>query len=310
MPHLIAVIALALLLVIGACSAPQAGRAPMQASGSATVRVMSFNIRYGSADDGPDRWALRRDLVMDTIRRFDPDLLAIQECLAGQAEFLRERMPDFDFVGIGREDGRAQGEMAAILFRHDRFERVDHGHFWLSETPQIPGSVGWDASHTRICTWVKLRDRRSAGWECVCFNTHFDHAGATARRESAKLLRQKMRDIAGDASVIVTGDFNAPADPDVDGPFALLTARFAGGPLTDTHRVIHAGPTEHEGTFNAFRGIERGPRIDWILVDDGFEVIDAGIDRSNNEGRYPSDHFPVTAVLRWSFQEGGASDAR
>jgi endonuclease/exonuclease/phosphatase family metal-dependent hydrolase len=299
--HVIAVLALTMLCVLGACSAPDANSTPGHKAASPPLRVMGFNIRYATAADGENRWERRRDLVINTIRGFDPDVLGVQECLASQAAFLRKQMSGYDLVGVGRDDGGARGEMAAMLFRRDRFLRLDHGHFWLSETPDEPGSVGWDASLTRMCTWVRLRDDWNAGRELFCFNTHFDHAGVMARHESAKLLSTMIADIARDTTVVVIGDFNAPADPRSNGPYVALTnPRRSGSALVDTYRAASPEITESDGTFNAFRGVDTGPRIDWILVSSDLAVIEAGIDRSHAAGRYPSDHFPVIAIVRWS----------
>ncbi len=290
-----------------------AARALPAAEKAAPLRVMSFNIRYGTAPDGENAWEHRRDLLLETIVTFDPDLLGTQECLQLQAEFLQARLPGRSFVGVGRDDGRQAGEMCAIFYRSDRFEQLDAGHFWLSETPDEVASKSWDAALTRIVSWVRLRDKVSAQ-PLVFFNTHFDHMGQAARRESAGLLLQKVREIAGDLPRIVTGDFNADADPITDGPYRVLlgVARkpgrgSSGGPggesgppplgLTDTYRAVHPRRAAGEGTFNGFTGDASGQRIDWILTSPGWKVLEAGIDRTQRDGRYPSDHFPVTAVV-------------
>jgi endonuclease/exonuclease/phosphatase family metal-dependent hydrolase len=173
------------------------------------VRVMSFNIRYGTANDGVNRWELRRDFLVETVRAFSPDLLGTQETLGFQRDYLAEKLPEYDHLGVGRDDGRERGEMMALYYRKDRFEKLDGGHFWLSETPDIVGSKSWDSSLPRMVTWVKLRDRRQESLSpIVFFNTHFDHMGTTARLESAKLLRRKIASFSDTCSVIVTGDFN------------------------------------------------------------------------------------------------------
>ena len=263
------------------------------ATSAPPIRVMSFNIRYGTASDGENHWDQRHELVAQTIRNFNPDLLGTQECLAFQADFLKEHFPGYDFHGVGRDDGSSTGEMTAIFYRTDRFERLDAGHFWLSETPEVPGSVSWDSALTRMCSWVKLRDRGHGGGELFFFNTHFDHRGVIMRRESARLLSKMIPAIAGDSPVILTGDFNAPAQSGLDEPYTLLTKN-----LADTYRTINPRPGPEEGTFGAFSGLTNGPRIDWILVTRHVRTIKAGIDRSQREGRYPSDHFPITAIVK------------
>src|SRR5262249_5662788 len=152
------------------------------------VRVMSFNIRFGTAKDGDNHWDLRKELLIETIRAFDPDLLGTQETLGSQRDFIAAKLMTYDFLGVGRDDGREQGEMRARYYKRDRFENLDGGHFWLSEPPDTIGSKNWDSSLPRMVTWVKLRDRRDEkGAPILFFNTHFDHMGKTARLESARL---------------------------------------------------------------------------------------------------------------------------
>jgi len=258
------------------------------------LRVMSFNIRYGAALDGPNAWEARRDLLLRTIRDFAPDLLATQECLAGQTQFLSDSLPGYSFVGVGREDGRRGGEMCAIFYRRDRLASVREGHFWLSEMPGIAGSRGWDATLPRIASWVVLRSTADST-RGVCFlDTHFDHAGIEARLQSARLIAGRIGGISAGRPVVIAGDFNAPADPDSAGPYAVLTA--AG--LVDSYRDRHT-PAPGEGTYHAFAGKRDGDRIDWILASRDLTPIEAAIVHAEENGRYPSDHFPVTAVFHW-----------
>lgn len=284
--------------------------AGLSAGCAGPVRVMSFNIRMATAADGVNQWALRADRVVDTIRADQPDLLGMQEVLAEQADYLREALPEYGFVGVGRADGGRAGEMMAIMYRTSKFELLDQGHMWLSETPNEVGSKGWDAACERMVTWVKLRSRRvkdrasrdtadqktrgANGRAFYVFNTHFDHVGATARLASARLIRGLVDEHA-EWPVIVTGDFNCGPGSK---PYEVL---IANGPLRDTY-VASGGREESAGTFNGFKGMRDGARIDWILVNDRFAVVDAGIDRrsyeAGGETRYPSDHFPVTAAVK------------
>jgi endonuclease/exonuclease/phosphatase family metal-dependent hydrolase len=271
---------------------------------------MSFNIRYGTAPDGDNAWEKRRALLIETITTFDPDLLGTQECLATQADELRAALPGHGFVGAGRDDGALAGEMCAIYYRASRFERLDEGHFWLSEAPEVPGSRSWDSALPRIASWVKLRCRADTTRMFVFFNTHFDHVGSVARRESARLLRARIAAIAAAAPVIVTGDFNAPADPDIDGPYReLVRPRGDAGRLVvedegcsrglfDVYRALH-NPSPDEGTYHGFAGDIAGSRIDWVLVSLDLVPVKAAIVREHLDGRYPSDHFPVTALVRF-----------
>jgi endonuclease/exonuclease/phosphatase family metal-dependent hydrolase len=271
------------------------------------IRVMSFNIRYGSAADGADHWCRRRELVADTIRRQAPHLLGVQEALAFQLRFLEDGFPRFERLGVGREaDGG--GEFSALFVDRERFEVLESGTFWLSPPPDVPGSRGWDAALPRICTWARLRDRAD-GREIRVLNTHFDHRGADARLESARLLAAR----AGAAPAVPTlvlGDLNAGEDS------RPLDALRAAG-LRDTFRVLHPDATR-VGTFGGFRGLATGAKIDFVLASEGFEVRAAAIDRRSYSGRDASDHFAVTAELTvadrrdaagWHPQPGGANIA-
>lgn len=263
------------------------------------LRVMSFNLRYGTAADGPDRWEHRRESVVRTIAAFEPDVLCIQECLAFQADYLSENLGIYDYVGVGRDDGKLRGEMVAIFIRRERLEVLEQGHFWLSAVPDKAGSIGWDAACTRMVTWVKLRAKGDPSEHFYVFNTHFDHRGETARIESAWVLRKRLRMIAGSDPVILAGDFNAPPDSASDSPYRLLLADAGSAaiPLRDTYRQVHKTVRAGEGTFHGFAGRRTGQRIDWILATPHFECLHAAIDHSSSAGRYPSDHFPVTAGL-------------
>jgi endonuclease/exonuclease/phosphatase family metal-dependent hydrolase/dienelactone hydrolase len=263
------------------------------------VRVMSYNIRYGTAQDGENHWDKRKEFLVETIRAFGPDLLGTQETLGFQRDYLAEKLAGYETLGVGRDDGGATGEMTALYFKRERFEKLDGGHFWLSETPDKPGSKSWDTALTRMATWVKLRDRRQPKAKPLVFlNTHFDHRGQQARLESARLLRRRVAELAAQCRVIVTGDFNAGEDSP---PYqALFGAEDnLASPLRDVYRVLHPERTADEGTFSNFKvGSVSGPRIDWIGVSAEWQVRAASIDRTERGGRTPSDHFAVTAILR------------
>src|SRR5688500_17007935 len=174
------------------------------------VRVMSFNIRYGTADDGANRWENRREWLVQPIKAFSPDLLGTQETLGFQRDYLAEQLPGYGVLGIGRDDGKEEGEMMALYFRQDHFKQLAAGHFWLSETPEQVGSKSWDSSLPRMVTWIKLQDLKQPGAPPIAFfNTHFDHRGPQARRESARLIREQIGSLGRGCSLIVTGDFNA-----------------------------------------------------------------------------------------------------
>lgn len=276
-----------LLLLLALDPAPAGDKTP-------PVRVMSFNIRYGTAADGENHWDKRKAFLADTIKKYDPDLLGTQETLAMQRDYLAKELPGYAPFGAGRDDGKEKGEMAALFYRTERFEKLDGGHFWLSDRPDTPGIKGWDAALPRVATWVKLRDRKAPDARPILFlNVHFDHVGTKAKLESAKLLRERPESLGKDCSLVLTGDFNAGEGSP---PYLALFGK--DSPLVDTFRVTHPERGKTEGTFNAFSpAVTNGPRIDWIGCSRDWKVLGAGIDRTTREGRVPSDHFPVTAEL-------------
>jgi endonuclease/exonuclease/phosphatase family metal-dependent hydrolase len=262
------------------------------------VRVMTFNIRYGTANDGENAWSNRRDQVGEVITRFGPTVVGVQEALAFQLEALDRLLPGYGRVGVGRDDGREAGEFSAIFYDAALLEVVEDGTFWFSESPTEPGSTAWGATIPRICSWARFRDRAS-GRTFFVFNNHWDHQAQQSRERSAALLLQRIGARVPVADpVIVTGDFNAGED----NPAFLMLLRDSVTELRDTYRTLHASESD-VGTFNGFVGTADGPKIDAVLATSDWAVISAGIDRSNSAGRYPSDHFPVTAVLRL---DGGA----
>lgn len=270
----------------GICVAEEKEREP-------AIRVMSFNIRFGSADDGKNGWPHRRYLVLETIQMFGPDLLGTQEALGFQAEFLRKNFEGYGFHGVGREDGKAKGEMVPVFYRLDRFELLDAGHFWLSETPKLAGSQGWDASLPRMVSWVILRDRKGKGQRFAFANTHFDHRGSQARLESAKLIGRWAESV--EMPVILAGDFNAGEG---SAPYNVLARADGLAVFVDSYRAVHSKKGTGEGTFSGWIGRREGSRIDWILHSARFLTLNASINYTNEEGRYPSDHYPVQAILR------------
>ncbi len=267
------------------------------------VRVMSFNIRFGTAKDGVNHWDKRKDFLVETIKDFDPDLLGTQETLAFQRDFIQDRLGKYASFGVGRVDGKDDGEMAALFFNQSRFEKLEGGHFWLSPTPEVVGSKGWDAALPRIATWVKLRDKSAptTAAPILFLNTHFDHQGSEARSQSARLIRDRVTALGSGCRVIITGDFNADAN---SGPYKSLFENVASRPeqilLQDTYRNTsspHLDPST--GTFSGFKAANTdGARIDWIACSSQWQVRQARIDRTQIDGRTPSDHFPITAVLR------------
>jgi endonuclease/exonuclease/phosphatase family metal-dependent hydrolase len=275
---------------------PVTPAAPVVQADARDVRVMSFNLRCPTLIDGFNHWAFRKQATVETIRKFDPDVLGTQECVLEQANYLRESLPDYEFLGVGRNDGKLSGEMCGLFFKKAKYERAGSGNFWLSDTPGKPGSKSWGSTFTRMVTWVKLRARDGSGQEFCVFNTHFDVWGKHARVESAKLLRREMNQIAGGLPCIVTGDFN---DDDSSQTYrTMIAGAKVDAKLTDTFRVAHPKRSDEEGTQHSFHGTRSGPRIDWIFTTPAFETVAAGIDHSQVGSKYPSDHFPMLAIVR------------
>lgn len=265
------------------------------AASAPPIKVMGFNIRYGAAKDGTNSWEYRKDLVVQTINVFNPDLLGMQEVLDYQGEYIQKQLPDYYFYGVGREDGKKKGEFAPVVFKKERFKLINQGHFWLSETPEVVGSKSWDSSLSRICTWVLLEDKL-AKKRIIFANTHLDHIGKIARQESAILIRKYFKDMEQKYPIILTGDFNTTEDTV---PYKLITEPVDGKRWFDSFRVIHPVRTTNEVSFNGWKNVRVGSRIDWILHSPEFVTINAMIDYTCDEGRLPSDHFPVEAVLRY-----------
>ena len=280
---------------------PSLQPSPPRGSARRPLRVMSFNVRFGTATDGPNRWDLRRDLLVRTIRKFDPDLLGLQEALDFQCDEIGAALGgEYAFHGAGREDGGAKGETVGIFFRRRRFEPLDAGHFWLSETPDRPGSISWDSELTRMASWVKVADadaRRHGADRTVLFvNTHWDHFGKKARFESARVMRRRIGELHPDGTVIIVGDFNSRED-DEEYTELVRAADDEGPTYVDAYRALHPLRQAEEASFHAFKGGRDGARIDWVLHSRDLVPLEASIDRTSEDGRYPSDHYPVTAVL-------------
>lgn len=280
-----------------------------------SLSVMSFNIRYDNPADGENGWARRAPLVAQAIRDHRADIVGLQEALSNQLQDLLAELPEYEAVGVGRDDGKASGEYAAILYKRERLRLDAATTFWLSPTPQKPGSRGWGANLPRICTTATFGVYNS-GRAVRVFNVHFDHESQRAREESAHLLAKAISDARQiNVPVIVTGDFNAGEQ---SGVIAYLTGRAEhatagealapGSPrLLDTFR-IKSTQTEGTGTYHGWTGDASGERIDFILVDRSLEVVSAGIDtpmrsapvgegESPPPARYPSDHFPIFATV-------------
>jgi len=258
---------------------------------TATLGVMTYNLRYASPT-GPDAWPGRRPLVRELIQSIAPDVFGTQEGLYQQLKDLAGDLPDYDWIGVGR-DGGSRGEFMAVFYRKGRLEPVAFDHFWLSDTPEVIGSTTWGNSNRRMVTWVKFCDRQTKQ-EFYCFNTHFDHQIQTAREKSAELVRQRIAALDPKLPVLLLGDFNAAAGKNQT--YEILTR---DGFLKDTWQTARERQGEGLGTFNNFKAIQPdGPRIDWILAHGDVAADKIEIVTFQRNGRFPSDHFPVVARLR------------
>lgn len=257
-----------------------------------TLAVMSYNIRYNNPGDGVNAWPHRKEHVADMIgRRYTTDIVGLQEALKEQIDYLEKQLSDYSWIGVGRDDGGEKGEFTPIFYRHKRFELLNSDTFWLSEHPKEPGSKSWDAAITRIVTWAHLKDR-SSNKSLYFFNTHFDHRGEKARLESAKLLVQKISEIAGGEPYVVTGDFNFPESAE---PYAVVTDKEGLEDARYASKTGHNGPTSSTNNWEKLSGDNN--RIDYIFVKDDIRVLDHHILDDKFGKYYPSDHLPVLSKL-------------
>lgn len=249
-----------------------------------SFNIMTYNIRMNTPDDGVNAWPLRKDKVAGLLKFHQADIFGVQEALVLQMNDLKERLPEYDSFGVGRDDGQEAGEFMTIFFRKERFQKLDAGTFWLSQTPEKPG-LGWDAVCNRTCTWIKFKDK-ATGKSFYHFNTHFDHRGRVAREESAKLILQKMSEInKSNLPMLLTGDFNSSKE----GPAIqkILTVLF------DTRDKCTTPPYGPNGTSGGFEVKESNRIIDYIFINQKVKVLRHGVITDSYGLFYPSDHRPV-----------------
>ena len=280
------------------------------------LRVASYNVRYDNPGDSLNNWKYRKDVMGKQILFHDFDIFGTQEALQHQLEDLLERLPHYDYIGVGRDDGKSDGEHSAIFYKTDMFQLLDNGDFWLSEDTTQPNK-GWDAVLPRICSWGKFREK-STGFVFFFFNVHFDHVGIIARKKSAKLILDKIKTLAGDLPTMLTGDFNV--DQNSESYLVLNNSNI----LTDAYDIAQL-KYGSEGTFNSFNiNVNSESRIDHIFVTNDFNVLKHGVLTDTyrtsqtdleelvnsgaypqeiilfqNEARLPSDHYPVICVIEY-----------
>lgn len=253
------------------------------------LTIMSFNVRYGSADDGDNHWNLRKDTVVNAIKSAAPDIIGMQECLDFQGNYVANALPEYAHFGVGREVNGG-GERMEILFREELLAPIETGHFWLSETPNVPGSRSWNSANVRMVSWAKFYHRKDRVFFYYA-NTHFDHRSEDARAHAGIMLADWAKKTMANGPLIITGDFNSAAED--SSAWTTLTGVMQDAWLATTNRV---GPVV---TWSAFSAPKEGEtrRIDWVLLSPGIQSTRCETMIYNENGRYPSDHYPVSAQI-------------
>lgn len=262
------------------------------ACGSATsLSVMTFNMRYDNPEDGQNNWRFRRERIAGVIKAQEIDVLGTQELLSNQFNDLSGLLTGYQGVGVGRLDGAESGEYCAVFFRKDRFTLLDSGTFWLSETPEVVGSLGWDGACERIATWVVLRDRD--GRELFFIDTHLDHVGQVARDGGVSLLMKRIETLSGGRPVILTGDFNSE-------PGSSVVAHVQKDGVLRDAKAIAQQRSGTDWSFSDFGQIPEAerPLLDYIFVSGDIEALRYEVLPDTFDGGYVSDHAPVMAVVK------------
>jgi endonuclease/exonuclease/phosphatase family metal-dependent hydrolase len=256
---------------------------------SQTMHIATFNIRYDNPRDSGNLWKDRKDPVTALIRYHNFDVVGVQEALKNQLDDMQAGLKGYVYHGVGRDDGKAAGEHSAIFYKNSKYTMGASGDFWLSTTPEKVGP-GWDAKLNRICSWVKLTDKKS-GKEFFVFNAHYDHQGVQARVESSKLILEKIKSIAGDKPVVFMGDLNGNRESEWYRHIA------SSGILKDSHGLAKL-VYQPNGSFSSFRadGI-RNDVIDHVFVSSHFKASKWAVLTDTYFGKFPSDHFPVAVQL-------------
>lgn len=265
---------------------------------SNSINVMSYNIRYDNPEDSLNNWKYRKDIAVQMIKDYQVDILGTQEVLHNQLNDLINGLPNYVAIGVGREDGKQQGEYSAIFYNKNRFEELESGYFWLSESPDSVGSKGWDGACERIATWVKLEDKESKG-KIFFMNTHLDHVGKIARQEGVTLLLTKANSMANGLPIVITGDFNAEPDSEV---IKHVLAKDNLIQMFDSRKIANKIGDNPEGdwTFHGFGEVPEGEReyIDYIFVDGNIEVDEFSILPSKINDIYLSDHRSIISKIK------------
>lgn len=272
-------IALILLLIIPASLLAQ------------QMNIVTFNIRLNTPSDGVNAWPNRIEMATGLLRFHEVDIFGLQEALIEQIKDIEKALPEYKWFGTGRDDGKEAGEFSPIFYNPDKFILIEHGQFWLSETPEKPG-LGWDAACNRVVAWGKFQSKVT-GKRFFVFNTHFDHIGDEARKNSALLIRDKMIEFTADSGlpVILTGDFNLTPDSE---PIKMIKKY-----MSDSREISVEAPYGPFGTFNNFQwDATFDRRIDYIFVNDKIKVLRYATLTDNKDQRWPSDHLPVFVKIQ------------
>ena len=261
-------------------------------AGSIALRVATFNLRFAS-DKKPNSWGERRPTMRACIQELAPDVMGTQEGVYSQLKDIAADLPDYEWIGLGR-DGGSRGEFMAIFYRKERLEPLEFDHFWLSDTPNVIASTNWGNTNRRMTTWVRFRER-AHGREFYVFNTHLDHALLSAREKGARLIRQRVQEVAtNNLAVLLIGDFNA--EPGKEKTYDLF---LEGNLFADTWHTARTRRNDDLNTFHNFHGARKGTfRIDWILTRGPWECDANEVVVFSRDGQFPSDHHPVLARLR------------
>lgn len=254
--------------------------------------TMTYNLRYAS-NTPPNAWPVRRPLMRDQIRHINPDVFGTQEGLYHQLKELASDLPDYAWIGVGR-DGGSRGEFMAVFYRTGRLEPLEYDHFWLSDTPNLIASSTWGNTCRRMCTWVRFRDLRT-GHQFYFVNTHLDHEVQAAREKGAALICQRLDALKTTLPILLVGDFNADAKANKAYDI-VINAGFTDSWFSANKRI-----GDDVATFHGYKGIVKdGPHIDWIMTRGPVSVDAAHIPTFSRNGQFPSDHFPVVAWLRFA----------
>lgn len=258
------------------------------------LNVMTFNIRLDVPSDSLNSWQYRKDNAAEMVRMNDVDILGMQEVLLNQMNDLKERLPQYTAIGVGREDGADKGEFSPIFYKKDRFSAIESGTFWVSETPEVAGSKGWDASYIRVATWAILKEK-ATGKEIFAINTHLDNDGLVARKEGGNLLLKKAEELGKGLPIVLTGDFN---DTPQSEAIKNITDTSKTNHLLDS-KTISLKTSGTDWTFHNFGRLAESerPLIDYIFVSKQIKVQDYAVLPDTLNGTFVSDHKPVLSKI-------------